>query len=63
MDLSPEEAKALKSVNSKVKGPGGKVTIVWDIAHKIESISFESNIVGASLYNSNPAHLEGELRG
>lgn len=63
MDLLPDELKAIKSLNCKVKGPGGKVTIVWDIAHKIESISFESHIIGDSLYNSNPAHQEGELRG
>jgi hypothetical protein len=62
-DLSPEECKIIKSINSKIKGPGGKVIIVWNIAHKIEAISFESNIIGDSLYNSNPTHSGGELRG
>ena len=64
MDLLPDELKAIKSFNSKVKGPGGKVTISWNIAHKIENIAFEANIIGETLYNSNPlsSHRESELR-
>lgn len=64
MDISPEELKFLKSLNQKVKGIGGEVTIEWNIAHKIEKWSIKSESNGESVYNSNPSggSRESELR-
>ncbi len=51
MDLESQEIRILKSLNAKLKGLGGEVTVTWKDG-RITHYSIKSENNGESLYSS-----------
>lgn len=64
-DLSVEEMRFIKSMNSKLKGIGGQITVRWKNG-KIDTYELTSENTGESVYKpaslENPQPPEIELR-
>lgn len=64
-DLSPEEHRFVKSMNAKLKGIGGQITVRWKDG-KIATYELTSENTGEAVYKpatlDQPNSLQAELR-